>query len=97
MTPQKFRETGSQMDEEYNFRLMESKAQRKKVQEDARLLQNRIQLLELEEKKAMKKIEETQKKAQEIQDLKRRNFEMQLRKEEVITYKPALVLMLYVI
>lgn len=63
---------------------MESKALRKKAQDDARLLQNRIQLLLLEEKKALKKIEETEKKAKEIQDLKQRNFEMQMRKEEVL-------------
>lgn len=56
---------------------------RKKAEEDALLLQNRIKLLQLEEKKAMKKIEETKKKAQEIQELKQRNYEIQLQKEEV--------------
>ena len=36
---------------------------RKKAEEEARLLANRIALLQVEEKKAMKKIEETKNKA----------------------------------
>jgi len=43
---------------------------RKKAEEDAQLLANRIALLQLEEKRAMKKIDETRKKAKEIMDLK---------------------------
>jgi hypothetical protein len=71
------------MDDEFTAKLLESKAMRKKAEEDALLLQNRIKLLQLEEKKAMKKIDETKKKAQEIQELKQRNFEAQMQKEEV--------------
>jgi len=63
--------------------LLESKMIRKKAEEDAQLLANRIALLQLEEKKAMKKIEETKKKAQEIMDLKNRNSQIQREKEEL--------------
>ncbi len=44
---------------------------------------NRIALLELEEKKANKKIEETRKKASEIMSLKNRNKMMEMEKAEV--------------
>jgi len=56
---------------------------RKKAEEDAQLLANRIALLQLEEKRAMKKIEETKKKAKEIMELKNRNLQAQREKEEV--------------
>lgn len=55
---------------------------RKQAEEDARLLQNRIMLLRLEEKKAWKKIEETKKKAKDIMVLKQRNQENQRIKDE---------------
>ena len=55
---------------------------RKQAEEDARLLQNRITLLRLEEKKAWKKIEETKKKAKDIMVLKQRNQENQRIKDE---------------
>jgi len=57
---------------------------RKKAEEDAQLLANRIALLQLEEKKAMKKIEETKKKAKEIIELKNRNLQAQ-RERELVT------------
>ena len=44
----------------------EAKSMRKRAEEDAKLLANRIALLKQEEAKALKKIEETRKKAQEI-------------------------------
>ncbi len=56
---------------------------RKKAEEDAQLLANRIALLQLEEKRAMKKIEETKKKAKEIMELKNRNLQIQREKDEV--------------
>lgn len=56
---------------------------RKKAEEDAQLLANRIALLQLEEKKAHKKIEETKKKAKEIMELKNRNLQAQREKEMV--------------
>lgn len=64
-------------------RLLESKLQRKKAEEDAKLLANRIALLRLEEQKALKKVEETRKKAKEILELKQRNAEAQRLKDEV--------------
>ena len=42
---------------------MESKGARKRAEEDAKLLANRIKLLKQEEQKAWKKIDETKKKA----------------------------------
>lgn len=62
---------------------MESKVARKKAEEDAQLLANRIALLQAEERKAMKKIDETKKKAKEIMDLKIRNMQKEKEKEEV--------------
>ena len=62
---------------------MESKILRKKAEEDAQLLANRITLLQIEEVKALKKIDETRKKAKEIMELKARNLEAQRQKEEV--------------
>ena len=56
---------------------------RKKAEEDAQLLANRIALLQLEEKRAMKKIEETKSKAKEIMSLKSRNLQIQKEKEMV--------------
>jgi len=56
---------------------------RKKAEEDAQLLANRIALLQLEEKKAMKKIEETKKKAKEIIELKNRNLQSQKEREHM--------------
>jgi len=70
-------------DGQYRSQLLESKMIRKKAEEDAQLLANRIALLQLEEKKAMKKIEETKKKAKEIIELKNRNLQAQRERELV--------------
>lgn len=43
------------------------------MQQDVAMLHNRIRMLRMEEEKAMKKIQETRKKAQQIMDLKRMN------------------------
>lgn len=51
-------------------RLMDAKAQRKQVEKDAELLKNRIALLQMEEKKARKKIDETKKRTNEVMILK---------------------------
>jgi len=67
----------------YRAQLLESKQIRKKAEEDAQLLANRIALLQLEERKAMKKIEETKVKAKEIMDLKTRNLQSQKEKERI--------------
>lgn len=51
-------------------RLMDVKAARKQVEKDAVLLKNRIALLQMEERKARKKIEETKKRTNEVFILK---------------------------
>ena len=63
-------------------KLAEAKQMRKRADEDARLLSNRISLLKQEEMKAMKKIEETRRKAQEIINVRNRNLEEQRKREE---------------
>ena len=75
--------SGSPDNEAQQQKLLEVKLARKKVEEDAQLLANRIALLEVEDKKAQKKIEETRKKAQEIMDLKTRNKENEKQKQEI--------------
>ena len=55
--------------------LLELRMQRKQIEGDVQLLANRVHLLESEEKKALKKIEETRKKAKDVLETKRRNFE----------------------
>jgi len=67
----------------YETRLVEAKLLRKKAEEDAQLLANRIALLQAEERKAMKKIDETKTKAKEIRDIKVRNL-MQLREKDLV-------------
>ena len=47
-------------------RLMDAMAARKQVEKDAELLKNRIALLQMEERKARKKIEETKKRTSEV-------------------------------
>lgn len=49
---------------------MDAKSQRKQVEKDAELLKNRIALLQMEEKKARKKIDETKKRTNEVVVLK---------------------------
>ena len=51
-------------------RLMDAMAARKQVVKDAELLKNRIALLQMEERKARKKIEETKKRTSEVVMLK---------------------------
>lgn len=54
-------------------RLFAAAISRKRAEQDAMLLQNRINLLRAEEAKAQKKIEETKKRANEILELRGRN------------------------
>ena len=63
-------------------KLAEAKQMRKRADEDARLLANRIALLRQEELKAQKKIEETRRKANEIVSLRSKNTEMLKAREE---------------
>lgn len=53
--------------------LLEAKKQRKQLQQDAALLSNRIKLLQIEEERTWKKIEETKKRKQQIENSKLRN------------------------
>ena len=55
--------------------LVATRLNKKKAADDAKLLANRIALLKLEEKKAWKKIEETKKRAHDVQRLKAKNEE----------------------
>ena len=63
-------------------KLAEAKQMRKRADEDARLLANRIALLRQEEQKAHRKIEETRQKAQKILSLRNKNTELLKLKEE---------------
>jgi hypothetical protein len=56
---------------------------KKKAQDDAKLLANRIALLKLEEKKAWKKIQDTKKKAEQVIQIRERNHEEKSRKFEI--------------
>eukprot|EP00830_Metopus_es_P019960 TRINITY_DN7673_c0_g1_i2.p1 TRINITY_DN7673_c0_g1~~TRINITY_DN7673_c0_g1_i2.p1 ORF type:complete len:356 (-),score=123.78 TRINITY_DN7673_c0_g1_i2:59-1087(-) len=69
-------------DLELRQKLLESKMARKKTEEDAKVLMNRLMLLKNEEQKAWKKIEETKKRAEEIMKMRQRNAEMQRKREE---------------
>lgn len=53
--------------------LNDAKKERTQVEKDARLLQNRIALLRQEEMRTWKKIEETQKRAKEVMEMKKLN------------------------
>lgn len=69
----------------FQGQLIESKIMRKKAEEDAQALANRIALLQMEEKKALKKVEETRKKAEDIMAHKNRNVMALKQKQEVKT------------
>jgi hypothetical protein len=62
---------------------MEAKLARKKIEDETRLLENRIALLENEERRAQKKIEETKRKANNITNYKERNKEKNIQKQAV--------------
>merc|ERR1719335_1064274 len=63
-------------------RLFAAAISRKRAEQDAMLLANRINLLRAEEKKAQKKIEETKKRANEILELRKRNEDRNQEKED---------------
>ena len=65
-----------------HFQLLEVKQQRKRAEEDSKLLANRIALLKQEEAKALKKIEEVRKQASKIMEARARNLERQRNKEK---------------
>jgi len=55
--------------------LKETRLNKKKAADDAKLLANRIALLKMEEKKAWKKIQETKRKAEQVMQVRQRNEE----------------------
>merc|ERR1712096_285011 len=57
-------------------RKLAAKHARKRAEDDAKLLSNRIALLKAEEQKAWKKIEETRNRAAQIMKLRQRNAEV---------------------
>lgn len=69
-------------EDEFKQRLLNKKIERKRAEESALALNNRVLLLEQEERKVLKKIDETRKKAQEIMELKNRNLQAAREKEE---------------
>ena len=75
-------QTNIDIDTIEHSRFVEAKNMRKRAEEDAKLLANRIALLRLEEAKALKKIEDTRKQAREIMETRMRNAESQKKKEE---------------
>lgn len=62
---------------------MATRNNKKKAADDAKLLANRIALLKLEEKKAWKKIEETRKKAVQVQSIRQRNEEERAKRDAI--------------
>merc|ERR1712136_219851 len=60
-----------------------AKEARKRAEKDAQLLANRIALLKQEEEKALKKIDETHKRAAEVTQLRSRNEQKHEAKEQL--------------
>lgn len=61
--------------------LFNASVARKRAEQDSMLLSNRIRMLRAEEERTRKKIRETEKKTQEIIDIRRRNEERRFAKE----------------
>jgi hypothetical protein len=68
---------------ELHKRLAMMKKERKKAEQDAGLLNNRLNLLKTEEDKAVKKIEVTKKKTQKLVINKEKTLEEKKQREEV--------------
>lgn len=73
---------GGGLSPEESSRLFQATVDRKRADQDALLLANRIALLRLEEQKASRKIAQTHKRTREIVDLRRRNEDARNRREE---------------
>ena len=65
-----------------NNTIANEKKARKAVEEDAARLQNRVQTLQKEEQKALKRLEETRSKARDILNLRAQNEQRQLEREQ---------------
>lgn len=68
--------------DEVTGHLKETRLNKKKAADDAKLLANRIALLKMEERKAWKKIQETKRKAEQVMQVRQRNEEDRMRKEQ---------------
>ena len=64
------------------YKLIEMKKARQAAQENAKKLENRINLLNKEQQKVMRKVEAVRKKAKDIMKIKQRNEESQRKREE---------------
>eukprot|EP00921_Rhytidocystis_pertsovi_P002309 GHVQ01003947.1.p1 GENE.GHVQ01003947.1~~GHVQ01003947.1.p1 ORF type:complete len:274 (-),score=74.10 GHVQ01003947.1:1131-1952(-) len=73
---------GDDNSEECARQLFQCRLSRKKTEQDALLLANRIALLRAEEDKARKKIDETKKRSQEVMEIRRRNEAVAKQREE---------------
>ena len=63
-------------------KLLEMKKARLAVQENAQKLENRVNMLQKEQQRVLKKIEQMRKKAKDIMKIKQRNEELQRAREE---------------
>lgn len=70
-----------EMGDAYN-KLIEMKRARQAAQENALKLENRINLLQKEQQRVLKKIDQVRKKAKDIMKIKQRNEEMLRHREE---------------
>ena len=67
--------------ESENLTYNQARSIRLQLQRDVELLRNRVRMLQNEEMRAMKKIEETKKKTRELQDLQNKNDNRVLMKQ----------------
>lgn len=67
--------------ESENLTFNQARSIRLQLQRDVELLRNRVRMLQNEEMRAMKKIEETKKKTRELQDLQNKNDNRVLMKQ----------------
>ena len=65
------------------YKLIEMKKARQAAQDNALKLENRINLLQKEQQRVLKKIEQVRRKAKDIMKIKQRNEEMQRQREDV--------------
>lgn len=80
---------GSAGGDQESLRLFNAAVAKKKVEQDAMLLANRIRLLKAEESKTRKKIRETENRTAEIVNLQRRNEERRQQREAEFIRKEA--------
>lgn len=72
----------TEVSDTYN-KLIEMKKARMAAQENAQKLENRVNLLQKEQQRVLKKIEQVKRKAKDIMKIKQRNEELQKQREEI--------------